>query len=225
MDANEVAIRRERWRQYFAGSLGGSPHQIDAAADAAMYIVVNRGDQDAAIAAGRTAHKGGSVQASRSPAPASGARTASTIADGRRTSPNNVSYAGSAGVVTDLQQRQEMIGRTYFTVWSFRINRPDGSLATPVPVEMRGRYFRGAIQNGDVVDIGRALRPGSLLRPRHVRNLSTASEVKAVGRTHRVARGVFATIFLLVFLAIFLTAAAAMLPQFFNMPPSFPFGP
>src|SRR5205814_8658077 len=55
--------------------------------------------------------------------------------------------SASSGIVSNLQQRQEMAGRTYFTVWSFRLERTDstGRALTPIQVEMRGKRFRGAV--------------------------------------------------------------------------------
>ncbi|MEV6971820.1 hypothetical protein AB0M47_42665, partial [Hamadaea sp. NPDC051192] len=128
----------------------------------------------------------------RAYAPPAAAATARPVGDGR------------SGVVTGLQQRQEMAGRTYFQVWNFRLERRDarGSALPPVPVEMRARSIRGQIANGDLVEIPTSGRPMRL------KNLTTGATVKARGRPHPFVRGVGLTLFMILFVivAIFIVA-------------------
>lgn len=108
-------------------------------------------------------------------------------------------------MVNGFQQRQEMLGRTYFTVWNFRLERRDasGQPLPPIPVEMKGRFFKGAINNGDIVDIGQSYRQGELVTTQRVRNVTVGVDVVAVGRQHRVLRNIGITIFAIIAICIF----------------------
>ena len=100
--------------------------------------------------------------------------------------------------MSGLQQRQEMVGRTYFQVWNFRLERQDGRgvAQSPFPVEMRARSIRGQIANGDVLEI-----PSSG-RPMRLKNLTTGATIKAHGKPHPFWRGLALTIFFIVFVIV-----------------------
>ncbi len=231
-DAGDMVAKRAKWQSYFEQRLIGGAAEVNAATEGAMQAIARREDVDSVIAAGLAAAKYFRSHATMPPAPQQArkaapppraqqpteprARAQATTAPSYSPSPaparsTSTVSSSSGGVVSSLQQRQEMVGRTYFTVWNFRLENPDGSRSTPISVEMRGRYFHGAIANGDQVDIGHRVRPGKLVKAQRVRNVTTGTDVKAVGKPHRVAKGFFITIFMIVFLAIFLFVAVNIL--------------
>ncbi|WP_155368019.1 hypothetical protein [Catellatospora vulcania] len=225
-DPDGLADKRAKWQRYFEGRLTGSDAEVRAATDAAMEAIGRRADVDGVIAAGLAAARQfrttGAAPAARPAAPppprqqtaphrqtaprqAAAQQPAQQRPAAARTAPSGGGIGSdSSGVVNGLQQRQEMIGRTYFTVWNFRLERTDaaGRGLPPIPVEMKGRYFNGAVANGDLVDIGRGFRPGKLVRTNKVHNVTAGIDVTAVGRQFRVLRGVFIAIFLVIFVCI-----------------------
>jgi hypothetical protein len=106
------------------------------------------------------------------------------------------------------------------TVVSFRVDRFDdeGRPQQPVPVEMRGYRYRGAINDGDWVEIDERWRPGELLEPKKVKNLTTGSVVEATN-DHRVLKT-------LIGLVVFLILAGVLFTVFLSLGPdsSGPFG-
>lgn len=228
------AEKRAKWQRYFEGQLTGTDAEVRAATDAAMEAMRHRADVDGVIQAGLAAARhfretGAAPRpATVAPPPAAPApppavvtpRTPNSYATPSAAAgahpPRKAVGSASSGIVSGLQQRQEMLGRTYFTVWNFRLERTDeaGRSLPTIPVEMKGRYFHGAIANGDLVDIGRAFSPGKLVRTDQVRNVTVGVDVKAVGRQFRVLRGVFIAIFLVIFLCVF----GLILSQFLNVP-------
>jgi hypothetical protein len=94
------------------------------------------------------------------------------------------------GVARAVNQRfeQSVVHRqNQLTVWTFRVERHDeeGRALSPVPVEIRGLNFKGNISEGDWVDVGRSWRPGSVLRPKRVHNLTTGDRLRVSGRGPR----------------------------------------
>ncbi|NUR69675.1 MAG: hypothetical protein HOU81_02545 [Hamadaea sp.] len=228
-DPQSMAAQRAKWRKYFEQIITGPDGEVEAAADGAMEAIARRADQAGVIAAGRAAaaeyRANGGRRKPSMPPPAAQPRPAAAAPPSRPQAGPAYAYAqpaaaptarpaaapnarsvgnGRSGVVTGLQQRQEMAGRTYFQVWNFRLERRDaqGGPLPPVPVEMRARSFRGQIANGDVVEI-----PSSS-RPMRLKNLTTGATVKARGRPHPFLRGVGLTLFLILFVcvAIFIVA-------------------
>ena len=194
-DPQSIATQRQKWRNYFEQVISGSDGEVEAATDAAMEAIARRADQAGVIAAGRAAAAEYRAHGGRRkppiPPPAVPRVKPSTAA------PKAMLPVGDArsGVVTGLQQRQEMVGRTYFQVWNFRLERREVGLP-PFPVEMRARSIRGQINNGDLVEIPSSGRPTQL------KNLTTGATIGARGKPHPVWRGVGLTIFLIVFVII-----------------------
>ncbi|NAS25732.1 hypothetical protein GT755_29130 [Herbidospora sp. NEAU-GS84] len=94
------------------------------------------------------------------------------------------------GVVRDFQPRRERSmtsGDMEMESWHFRIERHDasGNRLAPVPVEMKGLTFVGALSNGDEVSVRGVWRDGTL-RVQELTNLTTNAYVRA--KDYRVAR-------------------------------------
>lgn len=96
---------------------------------------------------------------------------------------------GVTGVVRGLVQRVEQGGENSIPelVCTFRLERHDeeGRPLSVVPVEMRALSFRGALNDGDWVEIASAWQPGKTLEPKEVRNLTTGSSFRAKGSRGR----------------------------------------
>ncbi|MEU1627786.1 hypothetical protein ABZ746_21120 [Streptomyces sp. NPDC020096] len=87
------------------------------------------------------------------------------------------------GQVRGVQSRSEQRGESdYEAVWTFRVERYDeaGNRVMLTPVEMRGRKFEGAINDGDWVQARGRMRAGTL-RVKEVENLTTGAVVRAMG--------------------------------------------
>jgi hypothetical protein len=205
-----AAEKRAKWRAYFEQRITGGDAEVNAATDAAMHALEGGGDANAIINAGlegaKTFRRYGnnpppSRQAQSRPAQPTASPRAATAPlrthtappqQAARTTPAAPASAAvgsaSSGIVSNLQQRQEMAGRTYFTVWSFRLERTDsaGRVLTPIQVEMRGKRFRGAVNPGDLVDIGRRANNGGLVRTQRVHNHTIGADVVAKGKRHPV---------------------------------------
>ncbi|WP_214111410.1 hypothetical protein [Acrocarpospora catenulata] len=91
------------------------------------------------------------------------------------------------GTVRGFQQRRETPAvqpknmRLEIVVWSFRIDRHDdnGNRLTPVPVEMRGWSFSGAVSDGDEVEISSGRERSGLRRTDMLMNHTTGVHVHA----------------------------------------------
>ncbi len=187
------AAQRAKWRQYFAQVLDGSEAEVEAAADGAMAAIARRADQAGVVAAGRAAAAAYRASGGRPARPAP-VQAPPPVAPAAR--------VGGGGIVTGLQQRQEMSGRSYIQVWNFRLERRDanGNPLPPVPVEIRARSIRGQIANGDLVEI--PTKP----RPMQLRNLTTGATLRARGKPRPVLRWIFTILFLCAF-ALFVVYA------------------
>ena len=231
--ADSAAQKRARWRTFFEQQLTGGDAEVNAATETAMRALERGEGVDAIVAAGLEGARMFQTQRTSPPPsyadspgtstpppprpqaraevqePTAGTRTAYSARAASSAAPAGASRSGggigsaTSGIVSGLQQRQEMFGRTYFTVWNFRLERTDsaGHPMTPIPVEMRGRRFNGAINNGDLVDVRGRPQPGKLVRTRRVRNLTVGTDVRAIGRRHPILR----VLVLLVVLAAFAT--------------------
>ncbi|MDQ4096675.1 MAG: hypothetical protein M3144_02235, partial [Actinomycetota bacterium] len=95
-------------------------------------------------------------------------------------------HARVRGEARAVRQRSERFGETMREVWTFRVERYDdrGNRRAPVPVEMRGLQFDGAINEGDRVAVSGRWRDGTLVASR-VQNETTNSVVRA--RSYRTA--------------------------------------
>ena len=94
--------------------------------------------------------------------------------------------AGIEGQVRGFRERSET-DRNRFNgptiVWTFHVERYDSSgRLQPVPVQMRGRSFDGAINEGDRVLVSGEWRPGRTVNANRVHNLTTGA---LVGLRHR----------------------------------------
>ncbi|MBU7028527.1 MAG: hypothetical protein HXS48_16455 [Theionarchaea archaeon] len=102
------------------------------------------------------------------------------------------SKSTAAGEARGIQSRQEAdLSGTSWTVLSFVLERYDknGNRLTPVPVEMRGRSFKGFLNEGDWVEVHGTLKKGKTLRVSQVYNKTTESTVKAKGESAAVKAG------------------------------------
>jgi hypothetical protein len=100
-----------------------------------------------------------------------------------------VGRAGSArsegtrfsGVVRDLRHRDRDDAGNPMTVVDFRIERHDasGNRLAPVPVQMRGQSYSGAVNNGDEIQVTNANWRDGTLRVTDLHNLSTGASVRA----------------------------------------------
>jgi hypothetical protein len=87
------------------------------------------------------------------------------------------------GVARAVHERAEGASDPPRIVWTFRLERYDeaGDRLQPVPVEMRGRSFEGAISEGDTVEVYGRWRDGTTLRADRARNRTTGAVVTAKG--------------------------------------------
>ena len=206
-----MAVQRQKWRTYFEQIIVGTDAEIEAATDGAMQAIRQRADQAGVVAAGRTAaaeFRANGQRRQPAPPPLSPSQASFSYAP-QPSAPQPAARvtAPGSGVVSGLQQRQEMVGRSYFQVWNFRLERRDasGSTLPPVPVEVRARSIQGQITNGDLLEI-----PSSS-RPMRLKNLTTGATVKAHGKPHPFLRGVGMTIFLIIFVLVTLFIVANIL--------------
>ncbi len=87
------------------------------------------------------------------------------------------------GVARAVHERSEGASDPPKIVWTFRLERYDaaGNRLQPVPVEMRGRSFEGAISEGDTLEVRARWREGTTLRASRATNLTTGAVVQAKG--------------------------------------------
>jgi hypothetical protein len=214
---DDAAARRAKWQAYFRAQLSGSDAEVNAATEGAMAAIARRQSVDQVVAAGhaaaaafRNAAAGGApyqVPPSPTPTPPVPAQVpripAPRVPEPMPISPAATTSAGGPvrGTVTGMSQRQEVFNRAPYLVWNFRVERVDamGNRLDPVAVEMIGRRFLGAINNGDVVEIDAAAKPGKLMHPKTVRNLTSNATVRSKGKPHRVLARVFGVLFVIVF--------------------------
>lgn len=204
-----------RWHTWAEQTLGGSPTQVDAATKAALGAMARGAPQaevvEMAKRAWATAEASAGSSQGRQPQPAQqgvaqpggGISSASQV---------EASRGFVRGRVAGLQQRNEMWGRRYVTVWDFHITR-DGDLP-PVSVEMRGFSYEGSIANGDVVEVRGRARGNRILHVRRLENRTSNSTVRVKRGPHmatRVLGSAFKTIFFLIWLAVALTIAYVVL--------------
>jgi hypothetical protein len=109
-----------------------------------------------------------------------------------------------AGAARGCQVRQESqdAGNTW-QILAFRLDRFDdaGRPLPSVAVEMRGKYLKGHISDGEWIEVPGTWKDGELLEPKRVRNLTTGSWVE-VGVSGSLL-WVFQLLGFLVFLAFF----------------------
>jgi hypothetical protein len=83
-------------------------------------------------------------------------------------------------VVRDLRHRDRDDAGAAMTVLDFRIERHDanGNRLAPVPVQMRGLSFTGAVNNGDEIRVRSGKWRDGTLRVEHLDNLTTGAKVR-----------------------------------------------
>ena len=145
---------------------------------------------------------------------------------------------GIVGEVRGIQQRNEQdpyINEWTWNIWTFRVERydPAGNRLPPVAVEMRSRFFEGAINEGDWVEIPGVWQGSETLRPPSVFNITTGTVVKAktkppISRGSKITWSVAGILFLAIFWGIALAAVLLVrwigasvpdLPPFFSVLP------
>jgi pSer/pThr/pTyr-binding forkhead associated (FHA) protein len=200
--ANEAAAAESAsaWTAWAQQSYGGDPRRIQAATEAALSAIARGANTDQASAAARAAADAAALETPPALLPSHAA------SHGQRPP---VSYTGGRlrGRVTGYQQRYETYGRRQVYVWDFQLDG-QGSSGAPthgtVAIEMRGFGFKGAIKEGDEVEISKSAQPGKVIRVRRVRNLTSNSLVKVRGHPalSRAAR-IIGAIVILIGIAIF----------------------
>lgn len=186
MDVSKIPEKRAKWRAYFSGKYGGSPEQLDAAADAAMYVIVNGGTQDAAVSAGENALKFGLVQGVRA---GHNFQPPTRVGPDSSPAPSGGQWPKNAGVVTLVDRRTESLDGDFFQVLNLRLSRLEQGrpTGTPTAVELRGRVIVGHITKGDVVEMP-AGAAGRTVEVTSLKNLTTGATVEAKGRAFRQIR-------------------------------------
>lgn len=86
------------------------------------------------------------------------------------------------GEVRDFHERRETEANNTWIIWTFRIARYDrsGNQLQPIPVEMKGMKFEGAISEGDWVEVPGIWKTGTIVNPRWLTNLTTGSRVSGI---------------------------------------------
>ena len=115
------------------------------------------------------------------------------------------------GSVRQLRERQNVVGNSTQTVWSFRLERYDENdeekkELRPIAVEMVGQEFTGAIAEGDKVTIRlNGQISGGIIRTNTLFNETTNSVVKsaAVSPKSLIGIGVVAAIFIIIAITMF----------------------
>lgn len=115
------------------------------------------------------------------------------------------------GSVRQLRERQNVVGNSTQTVWSFRLERYDENdeekkELRPIAVEMVGQEFTGAIAEGDKVTIRlNGQISGGIIRTNTLFNETTNSVVKsaAVSKKTWIGLGVVVAIFIIVAITMF----------------------
>jgi hypothetical protein len=97
--------------------------------------------------------------------------------------PDPVTANVFVGVARAVHERSEGTSNPPRIVWTFRLERYDqaGNRLQPIPVEMRGRSFEGAISDGDTVEVRGRWHQGTTLRPQRAANLTTGAVVATKG--------------------------------------------
>jgi hypothetical protein len=179
--ANKMAAAESAnaWSAWAQQSYAGDPRRIQAATEAALSAIARGANTDQASAAARAAAD------AAAPAPAAAGLPGRAAGGGRppRAMSPSMPYSGGwiRGCVTGYQQRYEgQVG-----VWNFQLERrrSDGRPAgETLAIEMRGFGFRGAIKEGDEVEVfADNVQPGKVNRVRRVRNLTSNSMVTVRG--------------------------------------------
>jgi hypothetical protein len=193
-EAAATAESRHAWQAWAAQAYAGDPGRIQAAAEAALSALALGATSDQAVAAARAAAESEAAPVSHPAEPASHARASASPGqrDGRL-----------RGRVSGFQQRYETSGRRQVYVWDFQLELPGSSGGEHVAIEMRGFGFKGAVQDGDEVEIAGRGRPGRVNRVRRLTNLTSDSRVKVRGHPSVTrAVGVLATVIVLIGFAV-----------------------
>lgn len=120
------------------------------------------------------------------------------------------------GEVRGLQPHVEQDPLDYqqqWTVWAFRVQQFDtaGNLLSQVPVEMRGRALRGALRDGDWVEVtGGTIRAGTLVVDR-VTNRTTKSVVQALPWRRPLWLVAVRVVVVIIFLVIMVTVVTGLI--------------
>jgi hypothetical protein len=112
-----------------------------------------------------------------------GAKPATELSRVDRPPPDPVTADVFVGVARAVHERSEGTSNPPRIVWTFRLERYDqaGNRLQPIPIEMRGRSFEGAISDGDTVEVRGRWRQGTTLRPQQAVNLTTGAVVVVKG--------------------------------------------
>ncbi len=90
------------------------------------------------------------------------------------------------GVVRGFRESKQRaswysVAGTEKTVWTFQLERhsENDEHLDPIPVEMRGNYFSGFINEGNVVRLYEKSWNGGIVRTKRVYNVTFKSDIKA----------------------------------------------
>lgn len=194
-EAVATAESRRAWQAWAAQAYAGDPRRIQAAAEAALSALALGATSDQATAAARAA-------AGSEAAPVF--HSAGRASRGRASASPGQRDGWLRGRVSGFQQRYETSGRRQVYVWDFQLELPGSSGGGEhVAIEMRGFGFKGAVQDGDEVEIAGHGRRGRVNRIRRLTNLTSDSRVKVRGHPSVTrAVGVLATVIVLIGFAV-----------------------
>lgn len=116
--------------------------------------------------------------------------------------PRPASPGHRVGLVQGVATRVENLGSNLSssTVLGFRLVDPATTTATEV--ELRGRSIAGTLRDGDWVEVAGEPGRSGRLEPDRVTNLTTSSEVTAIGAGRGPLAKVLAVLFVLLFLVV-----------------------
>ena len=85
------------------------------------------------------------------------------------------------GQVRNFRERRDTEATTYPLVWTFLLERYEGSVRLPpIPVQMRGASFTGFINDGDTVALYDPWQEGTVVQATRVYNVHSGTEVRAL---------------------------------------------
>lgn len=219
MSAEAGIADHAEWRQWVEQNIGGDERAIEAATDAVIIALILGHPMETALQIARAA--------AAAPGTTPYLLPGVTPAVAAAAEPLPVSdRTHLRGQIAAMRQRNELMGDSYGSVWTFRVNSFDaaGAPQPPVAVELRGLTITGSIADGDWVEIEGHGRPGELREIRRLRNISLNAPVVAEGGTlpgpasvRKVARAGGVVLRVAVTLVVLLVAGAIALSVISSM--------
>ena len=203
---------QDRWRAWVEQTLGGDSAQIELATRAAIQAVTAHAPQESVVRAAQMAWRGEAAEIplptttvpsqtprGLQPIPSQAAKATPTPASQQHV-PMASRPGWVRGRVMGFQPRNQLQGRRYVTIWSFRVEQSGGR--PPVALEMRGYAFDGSIASGDEVEVEATSGKHGIQRVTSLENLSSNSTVRVTKKPGSGLAGI------LVFLSVVAIAVA-----------------